>query len=107
MTDQMELALKARDDALAQVWDNAPEDWRVLARRVVRTMNGQRVTGEDIRLRCAELDITPHHHNAWGALIAKLVRSGWLVPTRQWVPMKGAKSHGRQTQIYIVDAAMR
>lgn len=100
--DQMELSLERKSSALNRVWENTTEDWQVLARRVVRTMRGQDVTGEDIRLRCAELEILPHHHNAWGALVSKLVKNGWLIPTGRWVPMRGEKSHARQTQVYLV-----
>ena len=101
-SDQIELALERKEHSLKRVLENATEDWKALARRVVRTMRGREVTGEDIRLRCLELDIAPHHHNAWGALVSSLVKQGWLVPTGRWVPMRGEKSNARQTQTYLV-----
>lgn len=101
---QLSFANTLRDSSLSRVWQNAPDDYRVLARRVVRTMHGQEVTGEDIRQRCEQLDIKPHHHNAWGSLIMQLVKSGWLIPTDKYVPMQGIKSNGRKTQVYLVRA---
>jgi hypothetical protein len=107
MTGQLELALTAKKDAMRRVLDSAGVDWMTLARLVVRTMRGQEVTGEDIRLRCAELGIAPTHHNAWGALINQLqhLRDGtrpYLIATDKFVPMRGPKSNARLTRVYVV-----
>lgn len=92
----------AKKEALDQVWEQAPEDWKDRARLVVYSMRGQAVTGEDIRLACEKREITPHHSNAWGAFISHLVRDGTLVHTERYVPMKALASHGRRTALYIV-----
>lgn len=102
MNAQMELALDRKAEKLSQVIDNAGKHWQTLARLVVRTMNDQQVTGEDIRLKCCALDIVPHHHNAWGAFIALLVREGKLVETGRYVPMRGERSNARRTPVYLV-----
>jgi hypothetical protein len=107
MSEQLKLALGAKRDAMRKVLDSAGVDWQTLARLVVRTMRGQEVTGEDIRLRCAELGINPPHHNAWGALINQLQhpRDGtrpYLIATDRFVPMRGPKSNARVTRVYVV-----
>lgn len=105
MTTQLELALENKRNNLGRVLDNAGYRWQVLARLVVRTMEGQEATGEDIRLKCLSLSIEPHHHNAWGAFIAMMVSEGRLIPTGRYVPMRAEKSNGRRTQVYRVGAA--
>ena len=91
-----------RNEALDRVFSNASEDWKARALRVVLSMRGQRVTGEDVRLACEALGIRPHHHNAWGAFISSLRRSGKLMPTGEYVNMRGAKSNARKTEVYRV-----
>jgi hypothetical protein len=44
----------------------------------------------------------PHHHNAWGALVMHMVRTGRLVATGEYRPMKDVKSHARKTPVYRV-----
>ena len=104
MTAQLQLALENKRNNLQRVLENAGHQWQVLARLVVRTMSGQEVTGEDIRLRCLSLDIQPQHHNAWGAFIAMMVAEGRLTPTGKYVPMRSEKSNARKTQVYRVGA---
>jgi hypothetical protein len=91
-----------RDEALRRVFDNAPEDWRIGAMKVVERLKGEKVTGEAIRLACEEKGIKPHHPNAWGAFIAWLKRSSVLKPTGVYVNMVGPKSNARKTEVYIV-----
>lgn len=105
MTAQLELSLENKRNNLQRVLENAGHQWQVLARLVVRTMSGQEVTGEDIRLRCLSLDIKPSHHNAWGAFIAMMVTEGKLTPTGRYVPMRSEKSNGRRTQVYLVETS--
>jgi len=104
MTAQLALALEAKRVNLGRVLEHAGDNWQFLARLVVRTMHGQTVTGEDIRLRCAELNINPHHANAWGAFVSLMVKEGKLIPTGKYVPMKAVKSHARKTALYKVES---
>jgi len=102
--EQMELALGRKREQLGKVLENAGHDWRMLARLVVRTMDGKQVTGEDIRLKCCELEIIPHDPHAWGAFVNLLIKEGRLIPTNRYIPMRGEKSNARRTQIYLVRA---
>lgn len=61
---------------------------------------GMTVTGEAIRNLVEAVAGSPHHHNAWGAATAQMVRKGYLIPTGRWVPMTGAKSNARRTPEY-------
>ena len=104
--EQLAFALDSRDEALTEVWEHAPDDWKVLARLVVRTFQGKTVTGEDIRLRCEELNIVPHHPNAWGSFIMRLTKARFgkppLIHTGRYVAMRGPKSNARVTPVYFV-----
>lgn len=66
------------------------------------TCPGLVVTGEMLREALAPLIGAPHHHNAWGAAIASLVRGGIMKQTGRWVPMQGPKSNGRRTPEYVL-----
>lgn len=91
-----------RDAKLKQVLDNAGDDWKdQVACFVKENMSGE-ITGEDIRLRCAEAGIFPPHHNAWGAMINILVRGGVLIKTGKYRQMKDPRSHARETKTYLV-----
>lgn len=91
----------SRDSALARVLTNAGPDWREQVDAVVAALAvGTLVTGEDIRLACAERGIVPHVANAWGGIVNRLIRSGVLEPTGQRVAMLAPGSHARKTDVY-------
>ena len=91
-----------RDEGMERVLDNAGEDWRVGAERMVRAMRGKEMTGEDIRIMCSGSGIIPHHSNAWGGLVSGLVTRGVLKPTGRYTSMRDPKSHARETKVYLV-----
>ena len=92
---------ESRDASLEQVLENAGEHWREQALDIFRNLpSGSRMTGEDLRLLCQEQNVKPHHHNAWGAFIAGLVRAGHIVPTGKYQPMRSRGSHARETKVY-------
>ncbi len=97
----MTAAEKNRDAAIDQVSGS----WTDLATAKfdsVKNSLPEKLTGEDIRLELTKLGLlAPHHHNAWGALIMKLVRSERLLGTNEYVSMKDPKSHARRTRVYI------
>ena len=66
-------------------------------------LNGQEVTGEDIRVACVEHGIVPHHHNAWGAAIRPMIGT-ILMPTNKRKKAQTSKSHARVVEIYLVCA---
>jgi hypothetical protein len=92
---------ESRDVSLERVLENAGEHWREQALGIFRNLpSGSRMTGEDLRLLCQEQNVKPHHHNAWGAFIAGLVRAGHIVPTGKYQPMRSRGSHARETKVY-------
>jgi len=93
-------ALKARDEALAQVSANA-DTWIESALAYIPTLSGE-MTGEDIRFALVALVGEPHHSNAWGALIRTAKGRGLIENTGQYVPMRAANSHARITPVYRV-----
>lgn len=91
-----------RDKGIEQVLDNAGEDWRISAERLVRSMRGQEATGEDIREACIKAGISPHHSNSWGGLVAGLVKRGLIQATGRYTAMRDPKSHARETKVYRI-----
>jgi len=97
-----QVAKERRDRALKQVTANSGSKFQQLVREAVVTLDGQQVTGEDIRIHCVKKGIEPHHHNAWGGIISSLVKIGMLEPTGKYTQMRTLKSHARETRIYLV-----
>ena len=95
-------AQQDKNAALAQVAENAGPEFYQAVVDLLQNFNGSLVTGEDIRIHCEARQIKPHHHNAWGAAISKLVKRGLIEETGDYRPMRGRKSHGRKTQVYRV-----
>lgn len=89
---------KARDAGIEQVADHA-ETFMAKAMRVVETMRG-RTTGEMIRVELTARGITPHHPNAWGAVVLTAVRRKILVDTGEMTHMVDVRSHARRTPVY-------
>lgn len=75
--------------------------WFVKAmREMKRIKTGWQGTGEDLRYRLLESGLgRPHHHNAWGRLIAMGIERGLLEPTGSVTPMRQVSSHARKTQV--------
>jgi len=97
---------KERDAALSKVDINSGtfmDDGMNVIMDLCRTQSGTKVTGEDIRLIIETEGITPHHHNAWGALIKKAEKQGFIHHTNEWRHMKTKKSHARRTSVYMLD----
>lgn len=99
----MHTEIEARDAALAQVLANAGEQWQAKAEKHINTvLDGQMVTGEDMRLSCLKAGIKPHHPNAWGGFVAGLIKREVIEPTGIFRQMKAPGSHARITRVYIV-----
>lgn len=101
--DDLFTALERKDAALQQVAANAGswiDDVMAATARLAEQRQGEIVTGEGVRALVEPIAGAPHHHNAWGAAIANLVRQRYLVPTGRWVPMRGVKSNARKTPEY-------
>lgn len=99
---QLDLGLsrQARDAGIERVLENAGVDWKEAASDYIAGLpHGYRCTGEEIRNACTERGIVPHHPNAWGGLISGAIKSGLLVGTGEYVPMKDKRSHARKTQV--------
>lgn len=91
-----------RDEGLARVLHNAGPLFANRVRAIIQHyMRGQEVTGEDVRVRCLEAGVRPHHPNAWGATLRPLIGT-LLVPTGERRSMRTSKSHARTTDVYRV-----
>jgi hypothetical protein len=71
--------------------------------RAVHGWTGERLTGEDIRLRCIGQGICPGHPNAWGTYVIHLIRCGLLRPTDGFRSMRAPGSNGRLTRVYLIE----
>lgn len=93
----------ARDEGVAQVLDNACEDWRQEAVRLIRErLAGREVLAEEFRIVCEAEGVRPHHCNAWGALTAQLVKAGVIEDTGRVGKSRAPKSHARRQPIWRV-----
>ena len=93
--------VRARDAAIEQVVENAGESFTErVTELVARLLPGMLCTGESIRRLCIREGIIPHHHNAWGGVMAGLLRSPLLEQTGEWVQMQETRSHARRTPEY-------
>jgi hypothetical protein len=88
-----------RDAALAQVLENADEDFKAHVYDLIRGLPADWIgTGEDIRKMAM---VQPHSPNAWGAVINTGIRRGWLAHTGEYRKMRQASSHARETRVYV------
>ena len=98
MGQEQQLGLNLRDEGMRQVLENTQNNWRLeVASVVARLAPGEEVTGEDIKTRCR---LSPHHHNAWGAVINRHVRSGELEKTGEYRQMRLPAAHARVNPVY-------
>lgn len=93
-------AREARERTLKQVADHAGL-WMDAALAEIGALPATWCgTGEDIRAGLEQRGLVPHHHNTWGALIGTAVKRRLIVPTGQYVGMRGSRSHARRTPVY-------
>lgn len=102
--DQRDLfgGMKARDEGMARVSANGG-DWTARAiTYIARIPKGFMGTGQDFKLRAFDdgLD-SPHHHNAWGAVIRTAIRKGLIRGTGLYGHTVVKASHARVIPIYV------
>ena len=105
MTEQQQdlfAARQARDEALDRVADNSGR-YIDKAMRLIQAMDSTPRIGEEIRLEVEAEIGKPHHHNAWGAIIAQCTIKGILVKTGVWRQMTTKASHARHSPEYRVN----
>lgn len=97
---------KARDEALARVAENSGT-WFERARKeasrpglLVWMGIPRSFTAESLRSVLIARVGEPHHSNAWGALVSRLVKDGVIVPTGRMVPSTRKTSHAHRTPEY-------
>lgn len=92
-----------RDAALKRVREGGG-DWEDQTIRAISVMMpGFEGTGEDIRIRLLmKGHPPPHDQHAWGSMIKRAIARRVILPTGQRRHMKSAKSHARETKVYLV-----
>lgn len=110
---RQKLSAAARRDAVLNAIKAREQTWFtrafVLAAERLKHRKGKEMTGEDIRLLiddgAQELPGDAYRNpgpHVWGALVRELMRDGFIVPTRNWIPMRTPRSHARLTRVYRV-----
>lgn len=66
----------------------------------MKTKAGARVTGEQIRTRCEDMNIVASSPSAWGGVIQGLVRQGILENTGETARMEAPQARGRRSPVY-------
>ncbi len=90
-----------RDERIAQVSEHNVA-WMELCIHAAPELGAiERVfTGEDLRFYLSKRVGFPAHSNAWGALIATLIKRKIIRPTGEYRAMKDDSSHARKTPVY-------
>lgn len=105
MNEQLDLfaSRMARDKAIASVEANNVRwvDKAASAFEAIFRIDGPSFTGEQVRVQVAACGLKPSHHNAWGALMNKLLRSGRITSTGEYGQMSDVRSHARKTPFYM------
>lgn len=91
-------AVAARDEAVTRVAANS-KGFHPTALAIVSGMGAWTGTGEDLR-KIVSLQVEPHHHNAWGALILDAARKGLISRTGERRRMGERSSHARETDVW-------
>lgn len=101
MSDLFDLAQarSLRDAGTASVTANAGGFMDMALGEIAALPSGE-YRGENIRAHCLCRGITPHHPNAWGALILAAQKRGLLRPTGRFLPATSKKSHASVQQVY-------
>ena len=92
----------ARDAGQARVLDRAGEFHAQAVAVIRRRLAGTEVLAEEFRRACEQEGVTPHHHNAWGALTSWLVRHGVIEETGRLAKSRDPRSHARRQPVWRV-----
>lgn len=66
----------------------------------MQTKAGAKVTGEQIRTRCEDMNVFASSPSAWGGVIQGLVRQGVLENTGETARMQAPQARGRRSPVY-------
>lgn len=92
----------ARDAGQGRVLDRAGLFHLQAVEVIRRRLAGSEVLAEEFRRVCLEEGVSPHHHNAWGALTAVLVRRGVIEETGRLGKSRDPRSHARRQPVWRV-----
>jgi len=77
-------------------------EWEAAAMGVIwRLPHGWEGIGEDIRRMVAREVGSPHDPHAWGALISRAARQGYLMQREGTRAMRAVKSKARQSLLWV------
>lgn len=94
-------AHQARDEALAQVTDNANEDWLAEAERIIRALEpGAEFTTDDLWEQLTAAGVTTHEGRALGGVLARMRLARVVVNTQQYRASKRVSTHARPIPIW-------
>lgn len=93
----LDAATEAREHGIAQVEDNADEEWRMIAGHVVMLLaaTGEPFTADHVvaTLEAEWPDVHTHNLAALGPVIRTAARNGEIVKTGRLVPSTIARRH--------------
>lgn len=91
-----------RDAGITQVMEPEEDFNEYIVNYVKKLPPGTEVTGEEIRLKATRAAPLPHHSNAWGGVIAGLVKKGILVDTGRTQHSVLPSNHHRRCTLWAV-----
>lgn len=102
--DTPEQVRQTKQEYLARV-EETNEDWM---QRAIACFERHRLIfpseflAEVIREKLLPLVDFPVSHHAWGALTARLMKMGMIVPTGEFRATRSRKTHGHRTAVYRI-----
>jgi hypothetical protein len=88
-------SIEAREEGIRRV--SREEFQRIGMDTIMALPRGWIGDAQDIRMR---VPVRPHHYNAWGALILRAIRSGYLEPTGARTPGRLVSTHAHKNPVY-------
>jgi hypothetical protein len=88
-------SIEAREEGLRRV--TREEFQRIGMDTIMSLPRGWTGDAQDIRVR---VPVRPHHYNAWGALILRAVRSGYLQSTGDTTPGRLVSTHAHRNPVW-------
>ena len=99
----MKTAIQLRDEALAQVEDNANAEWTALVTKIIVDLSNQMslLTSDDVWNELKNYpDVQTHQPAAMGAMFRKAKSTGYIQPTDRFVASKRSVSHARPIRVW-------
>lgn len=95
-------ARAARDEAVDRVERNADEDWETAARRALFELAKELGADGEFTTDDVHCDVDTHENRAWGAVVRRAARAGFIVNTGRTRQSSSRVCHARPKTVWRV-----